>query len=48
MTLQQIAARVERPDELARGLAKGLVQVGKADDPLLHVERKGYLDALLG
>ncbi len=46
MTLEQIAARVERLDELARGLAKELVRVSKADEPLLYVERKGYLEAL--
>ncbi len=45
MTLEQIAARVERLDELSRGLGKELVLLGKADDPLLYVERKGYLDA---
>ncbi len=46
MTLEQIAARVERLDELARGLAKELVQVRQADDPLLYAKRRGYLDAL--
>ncbi len=46
MTLEQIAARVDRLDELARGLAKELVRVGKADNPLLYVERRAYLGAL--
>jgi hypothetical protein len=46
MTLEHIAACNECLDELARGLAKELVLVGKADDLLLYVERKGYLDGL--
>ncbi len=46
MALEQIAARVKRLDELARGLGKELVQVRQADDPLLYVERKGYRGAL--
>ena len=44
MTLRAIAARVRRLDELARGLAKELTLIGDADDPLLHVERRAYLD----
>jgi hypothetical protein len=46
MTLQAIAARVRRLDDLGRGLAKEIVQVREADDPLLYVERKAYLVAL--
>jgi hypothetical protein len=46
MTLQAIAARVERLDELSRGLAKELTLIREADDPLLYVERKAYLGAL--
>jgi hypothetical protein len=46
MTLRAIAARVDRLDELARGLAKEIVLVGDADDSLLYLERKAYLDGL--
>jgi hypothetical protein len=46
MTQQAIAARVRRLDDLGRGLAKELVQIREADDPLLYVERKAYLAAL--
>jgi hypothetical protein len=41
-----VLARVDRLDKLARGLAKELTLIRQADDPLLHVEQKGYLDAL--
>jgi hypothetical protein len=37
---------VDGPDELACGLAKELVRVGKANDPLLYRERRAYLDEL--
>jgi hypothetical protein len=40
MTLEQIAAHVGRLDELA----KELVPVRKAEDPLLYVERKADRD----
>ncbi len=46
MTLEQIAARVDRLDELARGLGKELVQMRRAADPLLYVERRSCLDDL--
>jgi hypothetical protein len=46
MTLRALAARVGRLDELARGLAKEMVLVREANDPLLYVERKAYLGAL--
>jgi hypothetical protein len=46
VTLQAIAARVGRLDELARGLAKELTLTRQADDPLVYVERKAYRDAL--
>jgi len=42
MTPKDIAARVERLDELARGLAKELALLSDASDPLLYVERLGY------
>jgi hypothetical protein len=46
LTVERIAARVDHLDELARGLAKELVRVGEAKDPLLYVERKASLAAL--
>jgi hypothetical protein len=46
VTLRAIAARVDRLDELSRGLAKELTLIRQADDPLLYVERKGYTEAL--
>ncbi len=48
MTPEQTAARVERLDELARGLDKELVQVRQADDPLLGFERKVARDTQRG
>jgi hypothetical protein len=38
-----ITARVRRLDRLSGGLALDISQVGKADDPMLYVERQGYL-----
>jgi hypothetical protein len=46
MTLQDIRARVQRPDALARGLAKETVLVEECDDPLLYRERQDSLQAL--
>jgi hypothetical protein len=46
MTRADLAARVRRLDELARGLAKEVVLWRKGDDPLLYLERKAYLDAV--
>jgi hypothetical protein len=46
MTLTDLRRRVERLEDLARGLAKEVVLWKKADDPLLYVERKGYLNAI--
>jgi hypothetical protein len=37
---------VERLEDLARGLAKEVVLWKAANDPLLYVERKGYLTAI--
>jgi hypothetical protein len=41
-----IRRRVERLDQLSRGLAKEIVFVKAANDPLLYLERKPYLHAL--
>jgi hypothetical protein len=46
MNLADMTARVRRLDELARGLAKEVALWKKADDPLLYLERKAYLDAI--
>jgi hypothetical protein len=46
VTLTDLRKRVARLDELARGLAKEVVLWKKSDDPLLYVERKGYLNAI--
>jgi len=46
MNAAYIAARVRRLDHLCRGIALEIVIVSKADDPLLYLERRAYLDAL--
>jgi hypothetical protein len=46
MNFNDVAARVKRLDQLARGLAKEVCLWKKADDPLLYVERKAYLNAI--
>jgi hypothetical protein len=47
-----IKKRVERLDELSRGFAKEIVLTRAANDPLLYLERRAYLngisDALAG
>jgi hypothetical protein len=46
MSAADIAARVRRLDQLGRGLMKEIVQVEKADDPMLYLERQAYLTAM--
>ena len=46
MDNNDIKKRVERLDELSRALAKEIVLVKGANDPLLYLERKAYLHAL--
>jgi hypothetical protein len=46
MDVQGIRARHTRLDRLSRGLAKEVVVIKDADDPLLYVERRDYLNAL--
>ena len=46
MRAADIAARVGRLDNLSRGIALETSIVSKADDPLLYLERRAYLDAL--
>ena len=46
MNAADISARVHRLDALSRGLALELNNVGKADDPMLYVERREHLAAV--
>jgi hypothetical protein len=46
MTLTDLRRRIDRLEELARGLAKEVVLLNAANDPLLYVERKTYLTAI--
>ena len=39
----QFPPRVRRLDQLSRGLMLEIVQVEKADDPKLYLERRAYL-----
>jgi hypothetical protein len=41
-----IKRRIGRLDELSRGLAKEVVLMKTANDPLLYLERKAYLTAI--
>jgi hypothetical protein len=43
---KDIEGRGRRLDEPARGLAKEVGIIKKADDPLLYLERKAYLGAI--
>jgi hypothetical protein len=46
MNLRSLRARIQRLDELARGVARELVTWKKCDDPLLRAERLEYLDGM--
>jgi hypothetical protein len=46
MNLTDISSRVERLDQLSRGLAKEVVLWRECADPLLYLERKAYLTAI--
>lgn len=46
MTLTDLSARVQRLEQLTRGLAKEVVLWKECNDPLLYLERKAYLEAL--
>jgi hypothetical protein len=50
--LAAAAARVERLDQLSRGLAREVSLIRQANEPMLYLERKAYLsgmgDALQG
>ncbi len=46
LTLTDVIARIQRLDELTRGLAKEVLLWRAADDPLLYLERRAYLKAV--
>jgi hypothetical protein len=46
MDVQGLWARHARMEQLSRGLAKEVVVIKDAEDPLLYLERKAYLNAL--
>jgi hypothetical protein len=46
MDTDGITRRIGRLDELSRGLAKEVVLMKTANDPLLYLERKAYLTAI--
>jgi len=41
-----VEARLRRLEELTRGLAKEVTLWREGNDPLLYLERKGYLNAI--
>jgi hypothetical protein len=46
MSPEQVGQRIERLEQLSRALAKEIVVIGQADDPLLYVERRDYMTGL--
>ena len=46
MNLADVKARVQRLDELGRGLAKEVTLWKTANDPLLYLERQSYLKGI--
>jgi hypothetical protein len=44
--LPDLSARIERLDELTRGLAREVLLWKECNDPLLYLERKAYLKAI--
>ena len=46
MDLKELQARVDRLDQLSRGLSKEVTIWRKGNDPLLYLERKAYLGAI--
>jgi hypothetical protein len=46
MNVADLTARVQRLDQLARGLAKEVQLWKRGTDPLLYLERKAYLGAI--
>lgn len=47
MNRADLEVRVRRLDELARGLAKEVALWKDGSDPLLYLERKAYLNAIM-
>jgi len=48
ITREGVEARLPRLERLSAGLAKELVVIGEAQDPLLYIERRAYLAAVQG
>jgi len=46
LTLPDVITRIQRLDELTRGLAKEVLLWKDGTDPLLYLERKAYLRAI--
>ena len=46
ISLAEVEARIGRLEELSRGLAKEVMKSKEADDPLLYLERRAYLNAV--
>jgi hypothetical protein len=46
MNLSDIAARVQRLDQLSRGLSREVWLWRECNDPLLYLERKAYFGAI--
>jgi hypothetical protein len=47
VTYDDLVARVRRLDQLSCGLGLELTLIEKADDPMLFMERKAYLAAMV-
>jgi hypothetical protein len=47
MTVEDLASRVRRLEQLSRGLSREVTIWKAGDDPLLYVERRAYLNAIM-
>jgi hypothetical protein len=47
MNVDDLTSRVRRLDQLSRGLSREVTIWKAGDDPLLYVERRAYLNAIL-
>jgi hypothetical protein len=47
ITWEQIEGRIHRLNALTMGLGREVVAIEEHDDPLLYVERREYLQAIL-
>lgn len=47
MQVNDLESRIDRLQQLSRGLAKEVVMWKQGDDPLLYLERKAYLSAIM-